>query len=70
MEEIPTIGSRELRKHLALYLRNETAFFVGNYWRKKALIIPIPEYHRWDERSSKKVIAEIRRKLRLAEEGF
>lgn len=67
--QLPRLNVRELRAHLTLYLNADKPALVGNRWRKRALLIPIPNFQRYDPGARRSARAETRRRCLAAIEA-
>ncbi len=60
------IPIRQLRAHLKTYLDGDRPVLVGDRYNVRAIVIPIPEYRRYDPLSYRKGLARARKLWRRA----
>lgn len=64
-----TVNVRELRAHLTLYLNRDKPAVVGNRWKKRAVLVPIPDFQTYDAGARRSARAEARRRCLAAIEA-
>ncbi len=64
--KIETISVRELRAHLKARLDAGLPVLVGNYWHKRAIVLPLQKHSSWDKPSQRKALAAVREAFKQA----